>query len=54
MRASESHLVHFHGAPVYALLGGPDELLREPWFGRDAIRTAARWAGIADAAQPRR
>ena len=34
-----------------ALLGGPDELLREPWFGRDAIRTAATWAGIADAAR---
>ena len=51
MRASESHLVRFHGAPVHALLGGPDELLREPWFGRDAIRTAATWAGIADAAR---
>ena len=51
MRASESHLVHFHGAHVHALLGGPDELLREPWFGRDAIRTAATWAGIADAAR---
>ena len=51
MRASESHLVHFHGARVHALLGGPDELLRDPWFGRDAIRTAATWAGIADAAR---
>lgn len=51
MRASESHLVHFRGAHVHALLGGPDELLREPWFGRDAIRTAASWAGIADAAR---
>ena len=51
MRASESHRVRFHGAPVLALLGGPDELLREPWFGRDAIRTAASWAGIADAAR---
>jgi alkylation response protein AidB-like acyl-CoA dehydrogenase len=51
MRASESHLVRFHGARVHALLGGPDELLREPWFGRDAIRTAASWAGIADAAR---
>ena len=30
MRASESHLVRFHGARVHALLGGPDELLREP------------------------
>ena len=53
MRASESHLVRFHGARVHALLGGPDELLREPWFGRDAIRTAASWAGIADAAARR-
>jgi alkylation response protein AidB-like acyl-CoA dehydrogenase len=51
MRASESHLVRFHGARVHALLGGRDELLREPWFGRDAIRTAASWAGIADAAR---
>jgi alkylation response protein AidB-like acyl-CoA dehydrogenase len=51
MRASESHLVRFHGARVHALLGGPDELVREPWFGRDAIRTAASWAGIADAAR---
>ncbi len=51
MRASESHLVRFHGARVHGLLGGPDELLREPWFGRDAIRTAASWAGIADAAR---
>ena len=51
MRASESHLVRFHGARVHALLGGPDELLRDPWFGRDAIRTAATWAGIADAAR---
>jgi len=44
-------LVRFHGARVHALLGGPDELLRDPWFGRDAIRTAATWAGIADAAR---
>jgi alkylation response protein AidB-like acyl-CoA dehydrogenase len=51
MRASESHRVRFHGARVEALLGGPDELLRDPWFGRDAIRTAATWAGIADAAR---
>ena len=50
LRASESHRVVFHGAPVRAVLGGPDELLREPWFGRDAIRTAGSWAGIADAA----
>ena len=50
MRASESHRVVFHGAPVLAVLGEPGELSREPWFGRDAIRTAAGWAGIADSA----
>ncbi|MGZ6640923.1 MAG: hypothetical protein ACXVFN_19510 [Solirubrobacteraceae bacterium] len=50
MRASESHRVVFHGAPVHAVLGGPDELAQEPWFGRDAIRTTATWAGLADAA----
>ena len=47
MRASESHRVVFHGAPVLATL---DALTREPWFSTDAIRTAACWAGIADAA----
>ena len=47
MRASESHRVVFHGAPVLATLG---DLTREPWFSTDAIRTAACWAGIADAA----
>ena len=50
MRASESHRVRFHGAPVLAVLGEPGELGREPWFSRDAIRTAAAWAGMADAA----
>jgi len=50
MRASESHRVAFHGARVLALLGGPGELVREPWFSRDAIRTAAAWAGLADCA----
>ena len=50
MRASESHRVRFHGAPVLAVLGAPGELGREPWFSRDAIRTAAAWAGMADAA----
>jgi hypothetical protein len=50
MRASESHRVRFHRAPVLAVLGGPGELGREPWFSRDAIRTAAAWAGMADAA----
>lgn len=49
LRASESHRVEFHGAPVRALLGGPGELSREPHFSRDAIRTSATWAGLADA-----
>jgi alkylation response protein AidB-like acyl-CoA dehydrogenase len=48
LRASESHRVEFQGAPVLALLGGPDEIMREPWFARDAVRTSATWAGIAD------
>jgi alkylation response protein AidB-like acyl-CoA dehydrogenase len=50
MRASESHRVHFEAAPVLAILGEPGELSREPWFSRDAIRTAAAWAGMLDAA----
>ena len=50
LRTSESHRLVFHGAPVVALLGGPGELVREPWFSRDAIRTAASRAGIADRA----
>ncbi len=48
LRSSESHRVEFHRAPVLALLGEPDKLLREPWFSRDAIRSAAVWAGIAE------
>jgi alkylation response protein AidB-like acyl-CoA dehydrogenase len=48
LRASESHRVQFEQAPVLALLGGADEIMREPWFSRDAVRTAATWAGIAD------
>jgi hypothetical protein len=48
LRASESHRVLFDDAPVLALLGGADEIMREPWFARDAVRTAATWAGIAD------
>jgi alkylation response protein AidB-like acyl-CoA dehydrogenase len=48
LRASESHLVVFDGAPVLAILGGPGEASRDPWFSRDAIRTSATWAGIAD------
>ncbi|MDQ6803997.1 MAG: acyl-CoA dehydrogenase family protein, partial [Actinomycetota bacterium] len=48
LRASESHRVIFDGASVPAVLGGPGEASREPWFSRDAIRTSATWAGIAD------
>jgi hypothetical protein len=48
LRASESHRVEFHGAPVLAILGEPNETVREPWFARDAVRTAATWAGISD------
>lgn len=48
LRASESHRVVFSGARVLALLGGDGEMLREPFFSRDAIRTSATWAGIAD------
>lgn len=50
VRASESHRVIFDGTPVLAVLGEPGELVREPCFSRDAIRTAVTWAGIADAA----
>jgi hypothetical protein len=48
LRSSESHRVDFLATPVIALVGDPDELTREPWFSRDAVRTAATWAGIAD------
>jgi alkylation response protein AidB-like acyl-CoA dehydrogenase len=48
LRSSESHRVEFHDAPILALLGGPGELSREPHFSRDAIRTSATWAGLAD------
>jgi hypothetical protein len=47
MRASESHRVTFHGAPVLHHL---PSLMRDPYIGGDAIRTAACWAGILDAA----
>src|SRR5215203_6066179 len=50
MRASESHRVVFDGTPVLAVLGEPGELVIEPYFSRDAVRTAVTWAGIADAA----
>lgn len=48
LRSSESHRVEFCDTPVLAILGGEDELMREPWLSRDAVRTAATWAGIAD------
>ena len=35
---------------MLAILGEPGELVREPYFARDAIRTAVTWAGIADLA----
>lgn len=50
LRASESHRVVFHDARVLAVLGEPGELSREPLFSRDALRTAASWAGMADTA----
>lgn len=50
MRSSESHRVVFRDARVLAILGEPGELVREPYFARDAIRTAVTWAGIADLA----
>jgi alkylation response protein AidB-like acyl-CoA dehydrogenase len=48
LRSSESHRVEFHDTPVLALLGARGELSREPYFSRDAIRTSATWAGLAD------
>lgn len=50
MRSSESHRIVFDGALVLAVLGEPGELIKEPYFSRDAIRTAVTWAGMADAA----
>jgi alkylation response protein AidB-like acyl-CoA dehydrogenase len=48
LRASESHRVEFHETRVLAILGEPNETVHEPWFARDAVRTSATWAGIAD------
>lgn len=53
LRSSESHMVTFHETPVITVLGEPGELARNPWFSRDAIRTAASWAGMADLAAER-
>ena len=50
MRSSESHRIVFRGARVLAVLGEPGELVREPYFARDAIRTAVSWVGISDLA----
>jgi alkylation response protein AidB-like acyl-CoA dehydrogenase len=50
LRASVSHRVVFDHAPVLARLGPPGALSAQPWFSRDALRTAASWAGMADRA----
>jgi hypothetical protein len=50
LRASASHRVEFADAPVLARVGGPGDITAQPWFGRDALRTAASWAGMADRA----
>jgi hypothetical protein len=47
LRASASHRVEFHGARVLGVVGPIGAL---PWFPRDAVRTSATWAGLADAA----
>jgi alkylation response protein AidB-like acyl-CoA dehydrogenase len=48
--SSESHRVVFDDTPVCARLGGPGAITRRPWFARDALRTAASWAGMGDTA----
>ena len=48
--ASESHRVVFHDVPVTARLGAPGAIAAQPWFARDALRTTASWAGMADTA----
>ncbi len=50
LRASVSHRVVFEDAPVLARVGGAGSIAAQPWFGRDALRTAASWAGMADSA----
>ncbi|HTX47301.1 MAG TPA: hypothetical protein VMD48_13540 [Solirubrobacteraceae bacterium] len=50
LRASVSHRVVFHDAPVLAQFGVPGAISEQPWFARDALRTAASWAGMADSA----
>jgi hypothetical protein len=48
--ASESHRVVFHDVPVMTRLGAPGAIGAQPWFARDALRTTASWAGMADTA----
>jgi alkylation response protein AidB-like acyl-CoA dehydrogenase len=50
LRASVSHRVIFDDVPVLAQLGPRGAIAAQPWFSRDALRTAATWAGMADAA----
>ena len=50
LRASVSHRVIFRDAPVIARFGPAGSLAAQPWFSRDALRTAASWAGMADTA----
>lgn len=50
LRASASHRVIFDRAPILARFGAPGALTEQPWFGRDALRTAAMWVGLLDAA----
>jgi alkylation response protein AidB-like acyl-CoA dehydrogenase len=50
LRASASHRVVFENAPILARFGPPGALAQQPWFGRDALRTAAMWAGLVDTA----
>ena len=48
--ASVSHRVLFNDATVIARIGEPGAISTPPWFARDALRTAASWAGMADTA----
>jgi len=50
LRASVSHRVVFHDARILGRFGAPGALAEQPWFSRDALRTASTWAGMADAA----
>lgn len=48
LAASASHRVVFHDTPVLAQFGASGSFAAQPWFARDALRTAASWAGIGD------